>query len=100
MYIFSLLAFSISKPWRKEFYTNVAFMVVLFIVGAYSILLVIVPESRLSIFEVSYMLSSKLNGFVLGLSFAFGIFMYCCQKFIFEPISYKLKQKYPEMTYL
>ncbi len=54
----------------------------------------------MSIFEVSYMLSPRLNGFVLGLSFAFGIFMYSCQKFIFEPVSYTLKQKYPEMTYL
>lgn len=40
MYIMTLLAFSISKPWRKDFYTNPAFMVVLVIMLGYSLVMI------------------------------------------------------------
>jgi cation-transporting ATPase 13A3/4/5 len=43
IYIFTLLAFSISRPWRKEFFTNVPFTVLLVLVLALSTVLVIVP---------------------------------------------------------
>jgi magnesium-transporting ATPase (P-type) len=50
MYIMTLLAFSISKPWRKEFFTNPFFMGVLLFVLTYSLVMIVVPEARLSIF--------------------------------------------------
>jgi len=82
MYIFSFLAFSISKPWRKEFWTNIPFMIVLVIVFVYSVLICVVPDARLGIFELSYMNVSRVNGFVLGIALLFGFFMYGSQKFI------------------
>ena len=100
MYIFSLLAFSISKPWRKEFYTNVPFMVVLVIVFTYSVLLTIVPDARISIFNLSWMYAERLNVFVLGMALLFGIFMYSAQKFVLEPISTWLKDRNPDKKWL
>jgi hypothetical protein len=95
MYIFSLLAFSISKPWRKEFYTNVPFMIVLIIIGSYSTLLAIVPDARISIFKLSWLTVDRLNIFVFGIALLFGFSMYSVQKFILEPGSTWLKDKYP-----
>jgi hypothetical protein len=82
MYIFSLLAFSIAKPWRKNFWTNLPFMIVLFIVFTYCVLLTVVPESRWDEFDVSFMISERLNGFILGISILFSAFIYGVQKFI------------------
>lgn len=100
MYMFSLLAFSISKPWRREFFTNVPFMCVLIVVLTYSILLVICPAARIVIFQLDWMTSEKLNGFVLGISFLFGFFIFGVQKYIFEPGCAWLREKYPEKTWL
>lgn len=67
-------------------------MVVLVIVFAYSVLLAIVPDARISIFRLSWMTSERLNVFLLGIALAFGIFIYCAQKFVLEPISSWLKE--------
>lgn len=52
-------------------------MVVLVIVVTYSILIVVVPASRISGFQIDFMTDKALNGFVVGiaLAFAFGIFI-------------------------
>lgn len=50
MYIFTFLAFSFSKPWRKEFYTNKPFLVCFIVVFVFSSVLVIVPASRFHFF--------------------------------------------------
>jgi magnesium-transporting ATPase (P-type) len=50
MYIFTLLAFSISKPWRKDFYTNPLFMIVLIVMLSYSLIMIVVPGARLALF--------------------------------------------------
>jgi hypothetical protein len=55
MYIFTLLAFSIAKPWRKHFVTNPLFMIVLIIILTYSLVMIVVPAARLSLFRVSYL---------------------------------------------
>lgn len=100
MYIFSFLAFSIATPWRKWFWTNIPFMIVLVIIFSYSFIIVVVPDARLSIFEVSWMTVDRLNWFVLGISLLFGFFIYSVQKFILEPVSVWLKEKYPDKKWL
>jgi len=52
---------------------------------------VICPEARLNIFNLGWMTSQRLNGFVLGISFLFGFFIFAVQKLIFEPGSTWLK---------
>ena len=100
MYIFSFLAFSISKPWREEFWTNGPFMVVLVIVFSYSVLLAIVQDERISIFKLAWMTSERLNVFVLGMGLLFGIFIYSAQKFLLEPISTWLKERHPDKKWI
>ena len=57
-------------------------MVVLVVVYTYSVLIVIVPEARLAEFNVSFMESTKLNGFVLGIAMLFSFMMYGLQKYL------------------
>jgi hypothetical protein len=54
MYICTLIAFSIGAPWKKPFYTNMPFMIILAISLAYSIIIVVVPEARLPVFYLEY----------------------------------------------
>jgi len=77
MYLATLVSFTLGEPWKKSFYTNKFFMVVLVIVVTYSILIVVVPASRISGFQIDFMTDKALNGFVVGiaLAFAFGIFI-------------------------
>lgn len=66
-------------------------MIVFIIVFIYSILITVVPATRISDFYLSWMYHTNVNFFVLGMSFAFGIFMYVMQKFVWEPLSEKLR---------
>jgi len=43
MYVFSVLAFCISKPWKKYFFTNLPFMIVLTLNFTYDVLVCLVP---------------------------------------------------------
>lgn len=43
IYVFTLMAFSISRPWRKEFYTNIPFTILLVLTLALSTILIILP---------------------------------------------------------
>ncbi len=100
MYIFTLIAFTIGEPWKRSFYTNIPFMIVLVLSLAYSIIIVVVPDSRLALFKVVYMNDSSLNGFVLGTALGFGIFIFILQKAVLEPGSLWLRKKYPENKWL
>jgi hypothetical protein len=42
----------------------------------------------------------SLNGFILGLSWAFGIFIFLFNKLVMEPFSLWIRNKYPEKTWL
>jgi phage shock protein PspC (stress-responsive transcriptional regulator) len=99
MYVFSVVAFSISKPWKKEFFTNPLFMVVLIVIFAYNVLICVVPQSRIpDFFIIEY--DMQWQGLVCGLGCAFGLFMYIVQKFMLEPMFRALREKYPEKQWL
>jgi len=100
MYIFTLIAFTIGQPWKKPFFVNKPFMIVLFISLAYSSIIVMVPEARLSLFKVEFMNFDNLNGYILGLSWTFGIFIFLLNKLVMEPFSLWIRTKYPEKTWL
>lgn len=46
MYLFTLLAFNLGRPWRKPVYTNTLFMVFMAVVLGYSSVIVMVPGAR------------------------------------------------------
>lgn len=70
-------------------------MIVLVLVFVYSVLITVVPETRLVIFEISWMNSEKLNLYILGNGLLFSFFICVAQKSILEPGSVWLKRKYP-----
>lgn len=96
----TLLAFSISKPWRKEFYTNPFFVIALVLILTYSLVMIVVPGSRLALFEIQYMDYARYNWYNFGLALGLGVFIYIEQKFIVEPIFYWLKNKYPKKEWI
>lgn len=100
MYIFTLISFTIGRPWKKPFFTNKPFMIVLFISITYSILIVIVPDARLAVFNVKYLDDTRINGFVLGIALGFGLFIFILQKAVLEPLSLWIRKKYPELKWL
>lgn len=99
MYVFSVVAFSISKPWKKAFYTNPYFMVVLILVFIYNILICVVPESRIPLFFLENF-DMRWQGLICGMGCAYGIFMYVVQKFLLEPLFRSLREKYPDKQWL
>lgn len=100
MYIFTLISFTIGRPWKKPFVTNKPFMLVLFISLVYSILIVIVPDARLAVFNVEFLSNERINGFVLGIALAFGVFIFILQKAVMEPLSLWIRKRNPEIKWL
>lgn len=93
IYVFTLLAFSISRPWRKEFYTNVPFTVLLVAVLALSTVLVLVPESRPKFLELDRISYHPLLVFVVVMAWGVGVFLYVLQKHVLEGIFNRRKLK-------
>lgn len=85
MYIFTLLAFSVSKPWRKEFYTNVPFLIVLILVLAFSSAIILFPNFRIDYMELSRFSDEGLMIAILAVSWGVGVVIYFVQKFLLEP---------------
>jgi hypothetical protein len=100
MYLFTMLAFNIGQPWRKVVFTNVFFMIVFVVIILYSSLIVMVPDTRIPDFFLSYMYDEGLNGFVLGMGFAFGLFIYFMQKAVWEPAAIWLRKTFPDKAWL
>ena len=100
MYISTLMAFFISHPWRKGFYTNIPFMIVLLFIMTYSIVIIVVPKSRLKIFEVTYMDYQPLNLYILGLALGISFVIYVVQKLLLENFFNWLKNRFPENKWL
>lgn len=99
MYVFSVIAFSISKPWKKYFFTNWPFMIVLILVFTYDILICLVPEARLEVFYMQTF-DMQWQGLMCGMGCAYGIFMYIMQKGILENVFNWLREKYPDKNWL
>lgn len=62
--------------------------------------MIVVPGSRLALFEIQYMDYARYNWYNFGLALGLGVFIYIEQKFIVEPIFYWLKNKYPKKEWI
>lgn len=99
MYIFTVLAFNIGAPWKRPFFTNPFFMLVLAFIFTYSVLICVVYKARISKFHLQR-LHMGWNVMVLGLGLAFGVFMYALQKFLMEPLFNWLRRRHPKISWL
>lgn len=80
MYLFTLLAFNIGEPWRRNIFTNIPFMGVFVFIIIYTILIVFVPDTRIPDFFLIHIHSTNLEGFILGMGLLFGLAIYLLQK--------------------
>jgi hypothetical protein len=48
LYVISMLAFNIAKPWREYFFSNIPLMVVVILVTAYNQMLFLWPDAALN----------------------------------------------------
>ena len=71
-------------------------MIIFILVLAYSILLVLVPGSRLSLLKINGMNHPMVNLYVLLVALIFGMIIYFNQKFVLEKISAKIRKAYPD----
>lgn len=59
IYIGVILAFSIGKPFRRPFYTNIWFSVNIIILEIYAVLMALFPSTRLPWFDFSDTLNEE-----------------------------------------
>lgn len=55
MYLFSVLAFNISKPWRKDFWTNIPLLIMAIVALTYNVLATIIKEVDWDVFELIHL---------------------------------------------
>lgn len=75
-------------------------MLVFVVSFTYSVLLCIVPASRVSWFQISYMDNGLVNLYVLLVALLFGMLMYVNQKCVMEPASAWLKKRHPNKGWI
>ena len=100
MYIISVLAFSISHPWRKQFWTNIPFLIVTAIAITANILICMVPEIDWSEFLIVHLQTTNVRFYLLIASLGYSILIYVLQKFVFEPVTYRLIKKYQHISWI
>lgn len=96
----SVLAFSISHPWRKQFWTNLPFLIVTLLALAANVVLNLVEQADWGKFMLSHLVSFKLRAWLLGTSLGFALLIYGVQKWVLEPISYRLVKKYHKIPWI
>jgi len=77
-----VLAFNISSPWRKGFYTNIPLIIASIGVFGYNTLLFFVEETRLEVFSMNHWVSVEVELVVFLWSFAVSLGLYINQKCI------------------
>lgn len=83
LYLISVLAFNISAPWRKEVQTNIPLCIVTILAFTYNLIIAIIPDARLSLFQLDNMPNENNLGLVIFLgSLGLSFFLYINQKCI------------------
>lgn len=96
----SVLAFSISYPWRKEFFTNIPFLIVVVLAFAANCVICMVPGADWSEFKLDHLPTTNVRLYLLITSLGFSVFIYLLQKLVLEPISYKIVKKYHKIPWI
>ena len=82
----SIMAFMITKPWKKEFYTYLPFTIPYVIVALYTALLYIVPALRPAFFHLTHINSATFCRFLLLLGLSVGFLIIFIQKCVLIPL--------------
>ncbi len=85
-FLASIIGFTITRPWKKEFYTYWPFAVFFFAVLIYTTMMVIWPESRLSVFNLTFLKNPSFNQFMLAIGLGVGLLLIFIQKAVLVPL--------------
>jgi magnesium-transporting ATPase (P-type) len=100
IYLTSVLAFSISHPWRKEFFTNVPFVVVTVLALVFNVLVCMVEQVDWSEFNLIHLVTTNVRLYLLIASIGFSVVIYVTQKCILEPLANRIIRKYPKIKWI
>ena len=96
----SVLAFNISKPWRKEFFTNIPLVLIAVLVLVFNILMSLFDWADWSEFELIHLQKDDVRYFLLLESLCFAVFLYVAQKCVLEPLTFRLARKYERKSWI
>jgi len=90
--VFACLAFSNGKPFRRPFYTNIPFTIMLFITFSCIWFLMISPEPREVVFEIPDTIPGYYYAIIFAISCGFGIAILVWEMVCVKPISNMLEK--------
>lgn len=87
----TIVGFIITRPWKKEFYTYWPFT--LFYLGAlvYTLLIIVVPASRLGLFRLNRIKSQDFCLFIFAVAVSVSLLVVFMQKCVYIPFFRWLK---------
>ena len=101
IYLSLMLTFSIAKPWRAYFFTNIPLMVIIAFVVFWNIFIILysTPNLNALLLESNFP-TMTIRWAIFAFSVGFSILIYVNQKLILEPLSAYLIKKYPHKKWL
>jgi hypothetical protein len=101
IYVITMVAYNISKPWREGFYTNLPLMIMIGLALLYNHIILFWAEGTwVLLFDSKWLPDYNSRWVIFGASWGFGLIIYFLQKVVFEPTSNWLVKKYPQHKWL
>ena len=85
-FLASIIGFTITKPWKKEFYTYWPFMAFFLFSLAYTTMMVVWPPSRFSMLNLTFLKSESYNQFMMFIGLGVGLLLIFIQRCVFVPL--------------
>ena len=82
LYLAVVTAVSIGKPFRKPFYTNIAFTLNFAILFGYNFLIIYVTDSRLPDLDFNSSVTESFLLLVSGIAIMWGVFIYLFEQLV------------------
>lgn len=89
LYLFSVVAFTITVPWKKEIYTYLPYAILFAVFFTYSVMMGYYYNIGLEAFNLTYIDDKETATYLMGVGIVSGIMMCFIQRIIF-PAIYKL----------
>lgn len=101
IYVVTMIAFNIAKPWREYFFTNLPLMIAIVLTLMYNQFLIFWSDASWVEFHASdYVPDYTMRWIVFGASWGFGLVIFVNKKLILDPLSDKLIKAYPHVHWL
>ena len=92
----SIIGFIITQPWKKEFYTYWPFTVFYLLAVIYTLLIIIVPDVRFSLFNLNKIQSQDFCWFLFAVAVSVSLLIIFIQKCVYIPLFRWLREREEE----